>query len=333
MRNTDKHFYEFGPFRLDAQKHRLLRNGDLVPLSPKALEALTVFVQHPNEMLEREALMQAVWADTFVEDANLTVAVSQLRKALGQSGEAAEYIETVPRVGYRFVAEVREVHEQPTPLVIEKRTLSHTVIEEDLVHDTLQTEEESQSILVRPVGKRLPFTMSRAATATLVSVASLLAVALGAGSYFGNSGPTPSSEAAAISSLRSIAVLPPKSLSGESDESLSLGMADALITRLGSVGKLPVRPTSAVLRYLDSNQDPVNIGRALGVDAVLDGSLQRDAVGMRVTLRLINVANGMQLWSGHFDGVPTDIFKLQDDVSQQVGKLCLQVFLPTIEHC
>ncbi|MCA1600575.1 MAG: winged helix-turn-helix domain-containing protein, partial [Acidobacteria bacterium] len=86
---------------------------------------------HPNEMLEREALMQAVWADTFVEDANLTVAVSQLRKALGQSGEAAEYIETVPRVGYRFVAEVREVHEQPTPLVIKKRTLSHTVIEEE----------------------------------------------------------------------------------------------------------------------------------------------------------------------------------------------------------
>ncbi|MDQ3665498.1 MAG: winged helix-turn-helix domain-containing protein, partial [Acidobacteriota bacterium] len=322
MPNTAKHFYEFGPFRLDAQKHRLLRNGDLVHLSPKALDALTVFVQHPNEMLEREALMQAVWADNFVEDANLTVAVSQLRKALGQNGEPAEYIETVPRVGYRFIAEVREVREQPTPLIIEKRTLSHTVIEEDLVHDILHTEETSQSILVRPTGHRLPFPlfpMSRAAIASLLGSA-VLAVALGAGSYFGNSRPTPSSEAAASSSLRSIAVLPPKSLSGESDESLSLGLADALITRLGSVGKLPVRPTSAVVRYLDGNRDPVNIGRALGVDAVLDGTLQRDAVGMRVTLRLINVANGMQLWSGHFDGAPTDIFKLQDDVSQQVGK-------------
>jgi len=97
-------------------------------------------------------------------------------------------------------------------------------------------------------------------------------------------------------------------------------MADALITKLGSVGRLPVRPTSAVVRYLDSNQDPVTAGRALGVDAVLDGTLQRDAGGMRLTLRLINVANGMQLWSGHFDEASTDIFKMQDDVSQQVGE-------------
>ena len=144
MLNPAKHFYEFGPFRLDAQKRRLLRNGDLVPLSSKALEALIVFVQHPNQMLEREALMQAVWADTFVEDANLTVAVSQLRKALGQYGVAGEYIETVPRAGYRFVAEVREVHEQPTPLIIEKRTLSRTVIEEE---DQLDSSEAVPVVL------------------------------------------------------------------------------------------------------------------------------------------------------------------------------------------
>ncbi|MGI8897802.1 MAG: winged helix-turn-helix domain-containing protein [Pyrinomonadaceae bacterium] len=298
----------------------MLRNGEPVHLSPKALEALTVFVQHPNEMLEREALMKAVWGDTFVEDANLTVAVSQLRKALGQKGEAAEYIETVPRVGYRFVAEVRERREQPTPLIIEKRTLSHTVIEEDLVPNTPHTEETSHSTLVRSVGQPLTFPVSRAATASLLAGAALLAAALTAASYFGTSKPASSTEAAAISSLKSIAVLPPKSLSGEADRSLSLGMADALITRLGSLGRLQVRPTSAVVRYLDSNQDPVNAGRALGVDAVLDGTLQRDAEGMRLTLRLINVANGMQLWSGHYDGASTDIFKMQDDVSQQVGE-------------
>ena len=320
MLNPAKHFYEFGPFRLDAQKHRLLRNGDLVPLPSKALDALMVFVQHPNEMLEREALMRAVWADTFVEDANLTVAVSQLRKVLGQNGVAGEYIETVPRAGYRFVAEVREVHEQPSPLIIEKRTLSHTVIEEELVPDTPHTEDNSQSILVRPVGQRLTVPVSHAATASLLAGAALLTVALSAASYFGTSKPAPSSPAAAIRSLRSIAVLPPRSLSGETDESLSLGMADALIARLGSVGRLPVRPTSAVVRYLDSDQDPVNAGRALGVDAVLDGTLQRDAGGMRLTLRLINVANGLQLWSGHFDQASTDIFKMQDDVSQQVGE-------------
>jgi Tol biopolymer transport system component/DNA-binding winged helix-turn-helix (wHTH) protein len=131
MPSPDRHFYEFGSFRLDPEKNRLLRNGEPVHLPPKALEALCVFVQNPGRMLEREFLMHAVWADTFVEDANLTVAVSQLRKALAQDGEAIEYIQTVPRVGYRFIAEVREVREQPQPLIIEKRTLSRTVIEEE----------------------------------------------------------------------------------------------------------------------------------------------------------------------------------------------------------
>ena len=320
MPDTAKHFYEFGPYRLDEQKHRLLRNGELVHLSRKALKALTVFVQHPNEMLEREALMQAVWADTFVEDANLTVAVSQLRKVLGRDGEGDEYLETVPGVGYRFVADVKEVREQPAPLIIEKRTISHTVIEEELVPDTRHTEEAPYSILVPPVAREGTFPVSRAATVSLVAGAALLAVALSAGSYFGTSKPAPSSEVAAISSLKSIAVLPPKSLSGEADASLSLGLADALITRLGSVGRLPVRPTSAVVRFLGGNQDPVIAGRALGVDAVLDGTLQRDGGGTRLTLRLINVANGMQLWSGHFDGASTELFKLQDDISQQVGE-------------
>src|SRR5215468_4287039 len=131
MPQRSRHFYEFGPFRLDPKKHRLVRDGELVHLPPKSIEALIVLVQNAGTLLEREALMQAVWADTFVEDANLTVAISQLRKALGQNGETAEYIETIPRVGYRFVADVREAFEEPRPLIIERHTQSRTVIEEE----------------------------------------------------------------------------------------------------------------------------------------------------------------------------------------------------------
>src|SRR5438876_1553792 len=107
-----------------------MRDGEPVHLSPKALDALIVLVSHSGKPLERETLMQAVWADTFVEDANLTVAISNLRKALSQNGDSVEYIETIPRIGYRFLADVREVHEEPRPLVIEKHTLSRTIIEE-----------------------------------------------------------------------------------------------------------------------------------------------------------------------------------------------------------
>jgi len=128
MRNSIRHFYEFGAFSLEVEKHRLMRDGEPVSLPPKAIEALLVLVRNPGKMLEREALMQAVWADTFVEDANLTVAISQLRKALGQKGETADYIETIPRVGYRFVAEVLERREQPAPLIIELLPLTRGTI-------------------------------------------------------------------------------------------------------------------------------------------------------------------------------------------------------------
>jgi DNA-binding winged helix-turn-helix (wHTH) protein len=82
-----KHFYEFGPFRLDSEKHRLTRDGQAVHLSPKSVEALLVLVKNAGRLLEREELMQAVWTDTFVEDANLTVAISHLRKAWVRMGK------------------------------------------------------------------------------------------------------------------------------------------------------------------------------------------------------------------------------------------------------
>src|SRR6266850_533202 len=96
-------FYDFGPFRLDVQRRRLSRDGVLLPLPGKAVDTLAVLVQHPGKTLERSALIHAVWGDTFVEDANLSVAVSHLRRAL--KDETEEYIGTVARVGYRFVAD------------------------------------------------------------------------------------------------------------------------------------------------------------------------------------------------------------------------------------
>src|ERR1051326_4344349 len=143
-----KHFYEFGEFRLDEEKHRLIRQGQPIHLSPKSFEALVVLVKNAGTLLEREVLMQAVWRDTFVEDANLTVTISNLRKALGQNGEHSEYIETIPRVGYRFVADVRESYEKPKSLIIEKHTQSRTIIEEEFVPET--DPKETQAIVVMP---------------------------------------------------------------------------------------------------------------------------------------------------------------------------------------
>jgi Tol biopolymer transport system component/DNA-binding winged helix-turn-helix (wHTH) protein len=103
----DKRLYEFGPFMLDPAERVLKREGQPVPLTPKAFELLVVLVENGGHLLGKKDLMEAVWPDSFVEEGNLTFTVSSLRKALGEDRKEPQYIETVPRSGYRFVADVR----------------------------------------------------------------------------------------------------------------------------------------------------------------------------------------------------------------------------------
>jgi len=108
MRENAVQFYEFGPFRLDVAKQRLLRDGVMVPLTAKVFETLLVLVERGGELIEKESLIERVWPDRFVEEGNLTQNISVLRKVLGESAEARDYIVTVPRRGYRFVADVKK---------------------------------------------------------------------------------------------------------------------------------------------------------------------------------------------------------------------------------
>jgi TolB-like protein/Tfp pilus assembly protein PilF len=119
--------------------------------------------------------------------------------------------------------------------------------------------------------------------------------------------------------IKSIAVLPFNQIGeGERDETVEFGMADMLITRLSSLKQIIVRPTSAVFKYSGQKPDAVTVGRDLKVDAVLDGSIQRSGERVRVTMRLLNTDDGSSLWAQHFDTAFTDIFTLQDSISEQV---------------
>src|SRR3954470_7443145 len=105
----DKTFYEFGGFRADPVRRRLMLGGEQVPLTPKAFSILLVLLERRGEVVEKEDLIQKVWPDTFVTEANLTQNVSSLRKALGERANDHRYVVTVPGRGYSFVAEVLEV--------------------------------------------------------------------------------------------------------------------------------------------------------------------------------------------------------------------------------
>ncbi len=122
-----------------------------------------------------------------------------------------------------------------------------------------------------------------------------------------------------VAGLQSIAVLPFKSLSGSNtDEYLGVGLTDSLITRLGAVKRVSVKPTSAVLKYGRADQDPVAAGRELGVDAVLEGSVRKSGERIRVTVQLVSVKTGGQLWADTFDEKASDVFTVEDRVSTRV---------------
>ena len=146
MSKQIKCFYEFGQFRIDTVNRRLLRAGELVPLKAKAVETLLVLVEHRGEVVDKDDLMQRLWPDSFVEEANLTQNIYMLRKALGRNG----YIETVPRRGYRFAGEVKEWQEAPQDLLVIKENSRTFFSYEEETDDSSETQAGAISLETIP---------------------------------------------------------------------------------------------------------------------------------------------------------------------------------------
>jgi DNA-binding winged helix-turn-helix (wHTH) protein/TolB-like protein/Flp pilus assembly protein TadD len=312
MDSLRDHFYNFGPFRIDTRERMLLCNGEQVPLPPKVYDTLLALVENSGHIIEKEELMKAVWPDTFVEDANLTVNISALRRALGERGSEHQYIETVPRRGYRFVSTVIRANDESADLFAEERGNTLAVIEEKGKFEP-GDERLGDETLSSPPPPSATLSRSRRFSPAVVGL-SVLLVGLSVIAFY-----TWTRRAEPVPKARSIAVLPFRPLVAESrDEPLELGMCDALITRLGGLNQVFVRPTSSVVMYNKPGQDPLAAGRELGVDALLEGYVQRSGDKIRVTAQLLNVADGRHLWSGQFNENFTDIFAVEDSISRQM---------------
>ncbi len=318
MVKSAKHFYDFGPYRMDESDRLLWRDDQVVPLTPKAFEMLLVLLQSNGHVLTKEELMKRVWPDSFVEEANLSHNIYKLREALGEGRNGEKYIETVPRRGYRFVATVTEVQD-PTDLIVEEHSRAHIVVEEDDTPEHLIESQEGSIAPSRALPAGIPARGTRTAKPTLVVAAALVLIGLvvAASIYFGRTRGSATVNGAA---LRSIAVLPFKPLAAnDRDESLEMGMADTLISRLSTVKDLNVRPFSAVRRYTRLEDEVARAGSELNVDAVLDGSIQKSGDRVRVSVRLVKVEGGLVIWTEQFDEKFTDIFAVQDAISRRVG--------------
>ena len=156
-RPENKPFYLFGVFRVDVNERVLYRDNGIVPLTPKAFDTLLVLVENCNHTLAKKDLINKIWPDSFVEENNLAQNISILRRALGQGSEGQDYIQTVPKRGYRFIAEVKEAWEEEVGVVVRERTRARLVIEEEV--DEVPIAASSASLL--PPDREVDFNIER----------------------------------------------------------------------------------------------------------------------------------------------------------------------------
>jgi DNA-binding winged helix-turn-helix (wHTH) protein/TolB-like protein len=304
-----KVLYEFGKFRFDPANHLLLSNGVPVSLTPKAFEVLLVLVQNGSRLTTKEELMRKVWPDSFVEEANLTVNISALRKLLGETHEGKPYIDTVPKKGYRFVAAVTEMQEGTlnglSPLKERVQNVSPPSAE--------STDTPSLNIPTQP---QSPAKKGPSLLLGVPAVGLLLVIVIGVGFFAYRDRPNRrhSSE-----QPRRLAVLPFQNLRANAEsEFLGFSLADAVITKLGYVSELAVRPSYAVQKYKAQAIDIRRVASELNVDTLLTGTFLREGDDLRITCQLIDIKTESILRKGAFDLKYEKLLTVQDSVANQI---------------
>jgi DNA-binding winged helix-turn-helix (wHTH) protein/TolB-like protein/Tfp pilus assembly protein PilF len=306
MNERQRPLYRFGPFSLDPKERVLSREGEPVPLTPKVFDALLALVESSGQLIKKEVLINRLWPDAIVEERGLTQNIFLLRKALGDNGGETKYIETVPKHGYRFIAEVTLCLDEQTGLIVQRRIRASLSLQEA----TETAAAEPQASPGRWRKRRLQI-----ALASLAIAATFVGLAAG---YW--SGADRAGRGAAAPQIKSLAVLPFKVLGEDDDKYLAVGIADVLITRLGKFKQLSVRPTSAILRYEATNPDPVKVAREQVVDAVLEGSIHKMGDRVRVTVRLVSARDGTYIWAEQLDEKAGDNLAVEDVIFRHIIK-------------
>ena len=308
MNSGETPSYRFKSFLLDAAERQLSRDDELVQLTPKAFDVLVYLVEHGGHLVEKDELMNACWPDSFVDEVNLPRTIHTLRKVLGEDDNGNKFIETVPTKGYRFVAQVDEVSEPNGDAGSLRRGDAETVDE--------KSPRPRVSASPRPDLKpKQPTRVILFTVGFLTAVCLILLLSF-------NFQPAPSVQ---IQDVKSIAVLPLKSLTAENRDPLyELGIADSLILKLSSVNGLVVRPFSAASRYADSEQDAVAAGREQKVDYVLASNYQIADGKIRITSQLINVQSALIEDVFKVEQENSGIFMLQDAVAANIGQALLK---------
>jgi DNA-binding winged helix-turn-helix (wHTH) protein/TolB-like protein len=348
---TPRHF-QFGGFKLFPSDQLLVRGSEPISLAPKLFDLLLFMVEHRGRLLTRDELMRVIWPDTVVEETNLTVNVSLLRKILGDGPDGKPYIDTVPRRGYRFHAEVAEVAaaEDPRPAPPSNSPAGVATAREDSPAPELHpstsalasiphTPERPPSALdtrAQPSPPAWPFASPEAqpspvgagfqtgrprpyASRAVLGLLGLIGLSICAAVYY--SVPRPSTPIAAVTTgPRNLAVLPFRNLKRVPvDDFLGFALADAIITKLGYVSELSVRPSSAVARFEGmAAVELQKIAGELHVDTLLTGTYVHEGDVLRIRAQLVDSKTQRLLWSDTINLSYENLLGVQDRVAQEI---------------
>lgn len=312
--------YRFGPYELRVHSRELRKHGARLKLRPQPFRVLQLLVERAPEIVTREELRQNLWSpDTFVDfEHGLNTSVKELRGVLKDSAAEPKYIETIPRLGYRMVAPVEA--EQPAATLApvhppRVRDGSMTAVGGSQSSDVPAQGAAHTTTSTLPIARVHPAHWRAAALGVALALIGAFAV-----SAHWRARPAPATRPSA--SRLVLAVLPFENLTGDSaQEYLADGLTEELISQLGRIDPngLAVVARTSVMHYKGTRTPLDQIGRELGVQYVLEGSVRRDAGTLRIAAQLVQVHDQTQVWAHEYDRQLSDLLSLQGEIAQEVA--------------
>jgi TolB-like protein/DNA-binding winged helix-turn-helix (wHTH) protein/cytochrome c-type biogenesis protein CcmH/NrfG len=300
----------FGAFEVNLASSEVFKHGIRIKLQDQPFQVLTMLLERPGELIPREELRRKLWADdTFVDfDAGMNAAIRRLRDALNDSADQPRYIETLPRHGYRFIAETEKFYAEVDPAISTVSPLNSVPAAPNLLGDASPRPQSA----IAPVNKnRLWFRLPTVAIMAGLILLLGLSIVTWRHRIFRTHASPP---------IQSIAVLPLQNLSGDpSQEYFADGMTDALITDLAQIKSLRVISRTSSMQFKETKKTLPEIGRELGVDALVEGTVLRSGSRVRINAQLIRADSDRHLWAHSYERSMDDVVALQAEVATRVA--------------
>jgi TolB-like protein/DNA-binding winged helix-turn-helix (wHTH) protein/Flp pilus assembly protein TadD len=285
--------FSFDDVEVREREFTLFKAGKVSSIEPKAFRVLIFLLRNPQKLITKDELLNAVWGDTAVTEGSLSRCIWLLRNVLGDDIHSPRYIETVPKVGYRFIAAVEErvdSNESAMALVVPG--------------ESGRPETAVQGQRTKTFSRR--WIWMSAAALMLIVIAGVTV------SVFLHRSPLPR--------IRSLTVLPLQNLSSEPNtEYFADGMTEALNSELSAIPELQVVSDSSVTQVKNSPQSLTEIARKLGVDAIIEGSVLRSKDKVSIDVRLFDARSNHQLWAARFEDAPANVSALQKHIASEIG--------------